>query len=156
MRSDDGFTLIELLVVILIIGILSAIALPSFLNQQKQAKAADAKETASLALRAIEGYGVENGGYQGVTASALVAQQPALSEASRQGRLLVSGTSSSGPDKTTYVVGIRAKGDNGAYFAYYHDAATGTRRLCSPGGSPGCGAKIAGLSFPGYGSVGSW
>lgn len=59
-RQDQGFTLIELLVVIIIIGILSAIALPSFLSQANKAKQTEGKQYASSVNKAQQAFYAEN------------------------------------------------------------------------------------------------
>ncbi|HEX3909531.1 MAG TPA: type II secretion system protein [Solirubrobacteraceae bacterium] len=72
LRDERGFTLIELLVVILIIGILAAIAIPSFLNQKGKANDASAKELARTAQTTAESYATENNGsYVGLEPSKL-------------------------------------------------------------------------------------
>src|SRR3954466_51230 len=71
-REESGFTLIELLVVMLIIGLLAAIAIPTFFNQREKARDAGAKEMAHTAQVAMETYATDNNGaYTGVDPAAL-------------------------------------------------------------------------------------
>jgi type IV pilus assembly protein PilA len=59
---EEGFTLIELLVVMLILGILAAIAIPSFFNQRDKARDADAKASVRTAQTAMETWGTDHQG----------------------------------------------------------------------------------------------
>ncbi len=61
--SNSGFTLIELLIVVAIIAILSAIALPNFLEAQTRSKVARAKSDMRTIATALETYHVDNRAY---------------------------------------------------------------------------------------------
>ena len=60
-NSNSGFTLVELMVVIVIVGILSAIALPNFLRQTDKAKATEAKQSITSTLKQAQAQFVEDG-----------------------------------------------------------------------------------------------
>jgi type IV pilus assembly protein PilA len=62
-QSEKGFTLVELLVVIIIIGILTAIALPNFLNQTAKGKQTEAKQNVNLINKTQNAYRLENSAF---------------------------------------------------------------------------------------------
>jgi type IV pilus assembly protein PilA len=82
-QDESGFTLIELLVVILIIGILAAIAIPSFIGQKSKANDASAKTQARTLQTAMETAATDaNGSYAGVTLARLQEIEPTLKDES--------------------------------------------------------------------------
>jgi type IV pilus assembly protein PilA len=57
---QKGFTLVELMIVIVIVGILSAVALPNFLNQTTKAKLTEADTLASAYLKEYHAASLES------------------------------------------------------------------------------------------------
>ena len=68
---ENGFTLVELLVVMAILGILVAIAVPSFLAYRGRAADSAAMTNIRATLPSAEAYFLDNGTYAGMTAGAL-------------------------------------------------------------------------------------
>jgi type IV pilus assembly protein PilA len=136
-RDEKGFTLIELLVVILIIGILAAIAIPSFLGQRDKANDSTAKTQVKSAQTALETWYTDNQTYVGASAAELKKIEPTLADATFNAEPTVAATS--------YTVTMKApKTEN--TFSIERKADGTTVRNCTPkdsakrGGCPASGS----------------
>ena len=78
LSKDEGFTLIELMVVVLIIAILIAIAIPSFIGFRKNAQDRSAQSDVRSGLLAQKGYWTENSQVFTTTQADLTAFEPNL------------------------------------------------------------------------------
>jgi type IV pilus assembly protein PilA len=132
MASEKGFTLIELLVVMLIIGILAAIAIPTFFNQKQKASDSSAKEMAHSAQVALETYATDNNG------SYLNVDVPKLK--------LIEPTVSTGGNTVTFVdpqpsaneYHLRVTNTSTQHWFQIDKTANSISFLCDPPGQGGC------------------
>jgi type IV pilus assembly protein PilA len=135
-RAQDqrGFTLIELLVVILIIAILTAIALPAFLNQRGKAQDTEARSQARTAQTAMEILHTDEGDYSAATLARLQSIERSLG----QGTATLTVVSAGRDDYE-----VRSTSVTGNTFAVARYADGSVERTCATWGRYGCPADGA-------------
>jgi type IV pilus assembly protein PilA len=132
-KDEKGFTLIELLVVILIIAILAAVAIPTFLNQRGKAYDSNAQSMVKNMQTAEETYATNNNGSYSANLSDLTAIDPSINTGNGVTPAVVSANGTSG-----YVVSATAT-STGDAFTISESSGTETNTCTdgTGGGHPG-------------------
>jgi type IV pilus assembly protein PilA len=125
--DESGFTLVELLVVVLIIGLLAALGISSFLSQRSKAQDAEAKQVIRTASHALQVFHMDHDTY-----NASVADLVEIESSLRSARhLVVNGT------VTTYDVAVDSASGQNTY-TLARDADGRVLRGCTVPGNGGC------------------
>lgn len=107
MKKNQGFTLIELMITIAIIGIISAIALPSYSSYMKKSRRADAKVGLSKIADKQERYYLQRNTYATSTADLGLAD-PVVSDEGYYNITVDAGAGVAGFNLTATAIGIQA------------------------------------------------
>jgi type IV pilus assembly protein PilA len=138
-KDEQGFTLIELLVVVLIIGILAAIALPSFLGQRGKAQDSSAKSDARSMVSHVESCYATEQTFENCNSQTELdsagSEPLGLEYGTATGQVQVSGATSN-----TYTVVAQSKNTNpSAHNFTIVKASNGAiTRTCTPTGKGAC------------------
>jgi type IV pilus assembly protein PilA len=136
-RHDEGLTLIELLIVMLIVGVLAAIAIPSFLDQQGKASDTTAKEEARTASLAAETFSTEHSAsYAGITPAVLQEYDRSLqtAEGKHNAFLQTAEEAESGKGYVVTAVAPQSKDT----FTITRNSSGELKRTCTGSSSGGC------------------
>lgn len=121
LSRDEGFTLIELMVVVMIIAVLIAIAIPSFLGFRKSAQDRSAQSEVRNVLLAEKAYWLDNGDYT-QTAADITAFEPNARLAAAPADGVYIDLNATNSD----IVCIVRTSDSGTTFSVWESSTTGT------------------------------
>ena len=121
LKRDEGFTLIELMVVVMIIAVLIAIAIPSFLGFRKSAQDRSAQSEVRNVLLSEKAYWLDNGNYTGTDADITAFEPNAVMAA-----LPADGVAIDLRDTDSDIVCVTRTAASGNTFSVWESASGGT------------------------------